>query len=46
MVRRVRTVRGARRAQGDLLDVLQELPKPIAGPPTSDVLDELRSERL
>jgi len=38
--------RGARRGQGNLLEVLQELPAPIAGPPSSDVLDELRSERL
>jgi antitoxin (DNA-binding transcriptional repressor) of toxin-antitoxin stability system len=38
--------RGARRGQGDLLDVLEELPEPITGPPSSEVLDELRSERL
>jgi antitoxin (DNA-binding transcriptional repressor) of toxin-antitoxin stability system len=38
--------RGARRGQGNLLDVLQELAAPIPGPPSSAVLDELRSERL
>ncbi len=38
--------RGAIRGQGDLLDVLEELSTLIAGPPLSDVLDELRSERL
>ncbi len=38
--------RGAMRGQGNLLDVLEELPAPIAGPPSSEVLDELRSERL
>jgi prevent-host-death family protein len=38
--------RGAHRAQGNLLDVLKQLPEPIAGPPTSDVLDELREERV
>ena len=37
--------RGARRGQGDLLDVLDELPKPIPGPPSEELLDELRSER-
>jgi len=38
--------RGARRGEGDLIDVLEELPTPIPGPPSSDVLDGLRSERL
>jgi prevent-host-death family protein len=38
--------RGAVRGQGNLLDVLDELPAPIEGPPSSEVLDELRSERL
>ncbi len=38
--------RGARRGQGNLLDVLQELAAPIPGPPSSEVLDDLRSERL
>ncbi|HEY7961341.1 MAG TPA: prevent-host-death family protein [Solirubrobacteraceae bacterium] len=38
--------RGARRGQGDLLAVLEELPSPIPGPPSSEVLDELRDERL
>ncbi|HEY4810507.1 MAG TPA: prevent-host-death family protein [Solirubrobacteraceae bacterium] len=38
--------RGARRGQGSLLDVVEQLPTPIAGPPSGEVLDELRSERL
>lgn len=38
--------RGARRGEGDLLEVLEELPEPIPGPPSQTVLDELRSERL
>lgn len=38
--------RGALRGKGDLLDVLEELPTPIPGPPTSRVLDKLRNERL
>jgi len=38
--------RGAARAHGELLDVLDELPAPIPGPPSSEVLEELRSERL
>ena len=37
--------RGARRGRGSLLEMLDELPDPISGPPTSDVLDELRAER-
>jgi antitoxin (DNA-binding transcriptional repressor) of toxin-antitoxin stability system len=37
--------RGARRGQGDLLGVLDELPEPILGPPSGEWLDELRSER-
>ncbi len=37
--------RGAQRGQGDLLDVLEDLPKPIPGPPSGELLDELRSER-
>jgi prevent-host-death family protein len=37
--------RGARRGHGNLLDVLDELPQPIAGPSTEDVLDEIRAER-
>jgi antitoxin (DNA-binding transcriptional repressor) of toxin-antitoxin stability system len=36
--------RGARRSQGNLLDVLEELPEPIPGPPSEKVLDELRGE--
>lgn len=38
--------RGARRGHGSLLDVLDPLPEPIAGPPTDQVLDEIRAERL
>jgi antitoxin (DNA-binding transcriptional repressor) of toxin-antitoxin stability system len=38
--------RGARRGQGSLLDVLSELSAPIPGPPSDQVLDEMRSERL
>jgi prevent-host-death family protein len=38
--------RGARRGQGSLLDVIDPLPAPIPGPPSDEVLDELRSERL
>lgn len=37
--------RGARRGQGDLLDVLEQLPEPIPGPPSGELLDALRSER-
>lgn len=37
--------RGARRGHGDLLDVLDELPEPIAGPSTEAVLDQLRADR-
>jgi hypothetical protein len=37
--------RGARRGQGNLLDVLEELPEPIPGPGSETVLDELRGER-
>lgn len=37
--------RGAQRGQGDLLDVLEDLPKPIPGPPSRELLDELRSDR-
>jgi len=37
--------RGARRGHGNLLDVLDELSEPIPGPPTSEVLDEIRAER-
>jgi len=36
--------RGARRGHGNLLDVLEELPEPIAGPPSETVLDEIRAE--
>jgi prevent-host-death family protein len=37
--------RGARRGHGNVLDVLDELPEPIPGPPTSEVLDDLRADR-
>jgi prevent-host-death family protein len=38
--------RGASRGHGGLVDVLEQLPAPIPDPPTGEVLDELRSERL
>lgn len=38
--------RGAQRGQGNLLDVLEELPEPILGAPSGAVLDELRGERV
>ncbi len=38
--------RGARPARGDLLDAVPELAEPIPGPPSSEVLDELRAERF
>jgi len=37
--------RNARRGHGNLLDVLEELPEPIAGPPSEETLDDLRAER-
>lgn len=37
--------RGARRGRGTLLDLLPELSEPIPGPPSDQVLNELRSER-
>jgi prevent-host-death family protein len=37
--------RGARRGHGSVLDALEELPEPIPGPPTADVLDAIRAER-
>jgi prevent-host-death family protein len=45
-VDRLVTERGATRGQGNLLDLLEQLPVPIPGRPTDEVLDELRSERL
>lgn len=38
--------RGARRGRGSLLDLLDELPEPIPGPPTEQVLEDLRAEHL
>ncbi len=39
--------RGAQRARGDLLGLLEELPRSeVGGPSTASVLDELREERL
>lgn len=38
--------RGARRGHGRLLDVIAQLPEPIAGPATAEVLDEIRADRL
>ena len=46
VVDRLVAERGARRGQGSLLDVMEQLPSPIPGPPTDEVLDDLRSERL
>ncbi len=37
--------RCARRGQGNLLNVLEDLPEPIPGPSSEAVLDELRGER-
>jgi len=37
--------RGARRGHGTILDAIDDLPEPIAGPPSADVLDEIRAER-
>jgi antitoxin (DNA-binding transcriptional repressor) of toxin-antitoxin stability system len=37
--------RGAQRGHGHLVDLLEDLPEPIPGPATSEVLAELRSER-
>lgn len=37
--------RGGQRGHGDLLDALEQLSGPIPGPPSGDLLDELRSER-
>jgi prevent-host-death family protein len=38
--------RGARKAEGDLLARLEQLDEPLGGPPTADILDELREERF
>lgn len=37
--------RNARRGHGSLLDVLEELAEPLPGPPSSEVLNEIRAER-
>lgn len=37
--------RDARRGEGNLLDAIEELREPIPGPPSEQLLDELRSER-
>lgn len=37
--------RNARRGHGSVVDVLGELDEPIAGPPSSEVLDEIRADR-
>lgn len=37
--------RGARRGHGSLVDALEPLPAPLPGPPTHEVLDELRADR-
>lgn len=36
--------RNARRGHGNLLEVLDELPEPISGPPSSEVLDQIRAD--
>lgn len=38
--------RGATIPRGDLLETVPPLPSPVPGPPSSEVLDELREERL
>ena len=38
--------RAARRGHGNLLDMLEELPEPIPGRPTAEVLDEIRADRV
>lgn len=38
--------RGARRREGDLLEALEELPEPIPGPPSEELLEDLRTERV
>lgn len=42
---RLAATRGVRRGNGDLLRVLDTLEAPIPGPPSGDVLDELRADR-
>lgn len=37
--------RGARRGDGSLLDALEQLTDPIPGPPSEQLLSELRAER-
>jgi prevent-host-death family protein len=37
--------RAARRGHGDLLGVLEPLAEPLPGPPSDDVLDEIRADR-
>lgn len=38
--------RGARRAEGHLLERLEQLDEPLEGRPTAEILDELRQERF
>ena len=38
--------RGARRGHSNLLDVIDELPEPIAGPRSDAVVDEIRADRV
>lgn len=45
VVDRLVAERHARRGHGNLIDVLDELSEPIAGPPSHEVLDEIRAER-
>ncbi len=37
--------RGARRGHGSLLDAIDDLDETIAGPPSDEVLDEIRADR-
>lgn len=46
VVDRLVAERGARRGHGSMLDVLEELSEPIAGPTSSEVLDAVRAERM
>lgn len=38
--------RSARRGDGNLLEVLEELPEPVAGHPTTEVLEDVRADRV
>ncbi|MDQ3632102.1 MAG: type II toxin-antitoxin system prevent-host-death family antitoxin [Actinomycetota bacterium] len=38
--------RGAIRAKGDLLALVEDLPEPLPGPSSATILDELREDRV